>query len=1000
MPTSTLRPFTQILILFFFVMLIFGCSSGGNNSSPILPDETQSTTEITGSTAVSGENNHFCLLYNMIYFDVTDPDDPQYEIVPVRGNSIHLNILKFLETGPCANCFHIEALTSPQPGVLDFNIRIIHPFTDLNLSIFDVRGIIMFNGSHVFPESGLTISDPAMGDGGLLNADGYTALYNGSTMGMAGPLFTYYPGKKSTPVIPNADLNGFKRYRDQFTRNLLMAGWQAIESYSLRMPAAGQFALGYAVDASWAMPINQPVEEPETDFGPDANCTEAWKIKVTDYYPGLTSEGGTTTLKIYVYDWQGYDDAHPVIVECPDLFDGEIQAQLIKGGPNSSHYEVTIENTNLAGEGEHLVLIRKEAAENDPVSEPWLDLTAYQVAKIKVNVDFGTPVDVTPPWLNMNPNEICVDGNYAYMACGFNGLHIVDISDPVNPVWVNRVDTHGDAVGVALAGGYAYVPNLEHYGPSNDDFSVIDIEPVESAHIVNTVHALERSNHVSISGEYAYVSGSSRFSIVDITDPVFPTVIKTIKLNNGLFNYNSFGKITASGGYAYVGLIHFAGDVGGGGSTSYSFAIYDIDPPGSAYKVKSFQIGGFPRDIVVSGGYAYISCRDLAIIDIDPPESAYLYSYASLTDRTTALGLSGNYAYVTDSKSGLEIFDIEQPDSPYLVNTIDTPGKAEDVSISGDYAFIADEGSGLQIIDIGQVGSSYIVSSVEMLVDAYGVDVSEGYAYVAGENFQIINIEQPELAYIVNTIETISDVDEVKVAGGYAYVAGENFQIIDIDPPESAYIVNTLDINARQIAIAEGYAYVVRYDLEIIDIDPPESAYIVNSVDMPLLTYGVAVAGGYAYVTARDSYDDPNGEFTIIDVEPPESAYIVNSVTTLDEWVYGVAVAGDYAYVASRESDNNNHREIKIIDIEPPESAFIYNTIGTGDWTLGIKEYGGYVYAINGEEGIRVIDVDPPESPYYVSSIETTDFTNDIAVSGGYAYIADENGGLRIIQLF
>ncbi len=993
MSTATLRSLVQILILFFFVTLIFGCSSGGNNSSPVLSSVTPSPADITERTLSTGENPHFCLLYTMIYFDVTDPDDPSYEVVPVRGGSMHLNVLKFLETGDCDYCFNIEDIVIPQPGVLEFDVRIRHPLENLDFSVFDVRGIVMFDGTHVFPESGLTISDPAMGDGGLLNADGYTALYNGSTMGMAGPMFTYYPGEHSTPVIPNADINGFKRYREGFTRNVLPPGSNNSETYSIRMPESPQFAFGYAVDASWAEPINQPVSDPETDFGPEANCTEAWKIKVTEYGPGLTVDGGSATLKINIFDWQDFDDAHPVIVECPDLFDGELQAQLINSGGNSSEYEVTIENSKLAGDGEHLVLIRKEAAENDPTSEPWLDLTAYQVVKFHVSVDFGLPVNVTPPWLNMNPEGVCVEGDYAYMACGIKGMHIVDISDPVNPFWVNRVDTIGKAGGVAVAGGYAYVVG--------EFFQIIDIEPVESAYIVNTLNQVDHAYYVSISGNYAYVSGGDEFSILDITDPVTPSVITTIELSGGgMFSSFSFGKITASGGYAYVGMSHFSGDIGIGGSISYYFKIYDIDPPESAHSVESLDIGSFAKDIVVMGGYAYITKGDLAIIDIDPPESAYMVGSAPLIYNTTSLELSGNYAYVTDSKSGLEIFDIQQPESPYLVNTIYTPGEAEDVALAGDYAFIADEGSGLQIIEIGEVGSSYIVSSVELLVDAYGVDVSDDYAYVGGENFQIVNIEQPELPYIVNSIDATNDVEVVKVEGGYAYVAGDDFQIIDIDPPESAYIVNTLDVKARQIAIAEGYAYTVFGDFNIIDIDPPESAYIVNTIDMPFRTYGVGVADGYAYVTARDSSDSSNGEIKIIDIDPPESAYIVNSLTTFEEWNHGVAVAGDYAYIASQSSVVNYNTTIKILDIEAPESAFIYNTIPSGSNPFGVVESGGYLFAINGEDGIRVIDVDPPESPYYVSTIDTTDSSNDVAVSGGYAYIADENGGLQIIQLY
>jgi len=805
---------------------------------------------------------------------------------------------------------------------------------------------------------------------------------------MAESLYTYYPGKLSTLEIPDSDVNGYKRYRDSVTRNIFPSGRSSKETYTIRMPVSDQFAFGYAVDASWAQPINTPVVDPETDFGPDANCCEAWKIEVTDSGPGLTPAGGSTNLKISIYDWQGLDDAHPVIVECPDLFDGEVQAQLTSAGDYKSKYEVTIENTNLAGEGEHLLLVRKEAFENDPASQPWLDLTAYQVAKVLVKDEIGQPVEVTPPWLDMNPDAICVDGDFAYMASGIGGLFIVDISDPEGPVYVNQVDTFDEARCVAVKEGYAYV--------GTEDLLILDIDPVESASIVNTVSRVDHANYVSINGNYLYASGGNEFCILDITDPVSPSIIITFELSSGMMSSSSFGKVTASGDYAYVGRSHTSGDIGGGSGTSYSFHIYDINPPELAHGVGSLNCYGFCRDIVVEGGYAYITIGDLTIIDIDTPESPYIVGNASLPDRTTSLEVAGNYAFVTDSKSGLEIFDITQPESPALVNTVNTPGSAKDVALSGNFAFVADEGSGLQIIDIGDIGSSSIISAIEMIVDANGADVSGDYAYVGGQNFQIVNIEQPENAYIVKKVDTTSEIDIVKVQGGYAYIQGDEFQIIDIDPPESAYVVNTLDVKSRQFDIANGYAYSVRYDFKIIDIDPPESAYIVNTVDMPWFTHGVAVDGGYAYVTARDLNDSSDGVLKIIDIDPPESAYIVNSLITEDGLNYGIAVAEDYAYIASNTPHGN---DIKVVNIENPESAFLSNTMGSCSNPFGIKELGGYIFTINGESGIQVIDINPPESPYYVFTIDSNDSANDVDVSGDYIYISDKDGGLRIFQL-
>ena len=377
-------------------VLLCGCS--GQGSQPVVPDETNSNPELTGnsSTAIDTTGNgHYLLLYNQIYIDAENPDDPIIDIIPVREGEMHLNILKFLEDGPCFNCFKLVGFNFPQPGILDVDIQIDHPFTGfppddpLLYSLFDVRGIMMFNGNHGFPIAGKKISDPALGDGILLNADGYTALYNGKTFSApTGDLLKYYPGNFSTPAIPNSDINGYKYFitdDPSNNRNAFIAGSSDTVTFSLKLPT-GPFVLGYAVDANWWLPTTQPVGNPLTDFDTNANCPEPWKIVVTEepIGDGLTDQGGSTKLIIDVYDWQGKDTHHEPVVECPELFDGQLTATWDSTGPGYSRYEVAVSNDKLADVGEFWYLAGVEANENNPSGTPWLDLTSYQLQILTV----------------------------------------------------------------------------------------------------------------------------------------------------------------------------------------------------------------------------------------------------------------------------------------------------------------------------------------------------------------------------------------------------------------------------------------------------------------------------------------------------------------------------------------------------------------------------------------------------------------------------------------
>ncbi|MCX6645480.1 MAG: hypothetical protein NTY09_03855, partial [bacterium] len=382
--------FRGVLVSAIMWLIISGCA--GQSSLPVTPDMAISPSELTGNAEIpsdSDESSHYLLAYNYIYIDPEAPDGPKIEIIPVRETEIHLNILKFLEDVPCTNCFKIVGFNVPQPGYLNVDIEIHHPLDDLMYSVFDVRGIMMFQGSHEFPVVGKSISDPAIGDGALLNPDGYTALYNGSTLTASiGDLQKYYPGNIATLDVPNSDINGYKYYitdNPSNNRNAFYADTSDVRTWELKLPT-GPFVLGYAVDANWWVPISEPVDDPLTDFDLNANCPEPWKIVVTEepILQGLTDQGGQTKLVIDIYDWQGKTTYYDPIVECPELFDGSLTAAWVSDGSDYARFEVTASNSKMASIGNYKCLIMVEAKENNPINKPWLDLTAYQLQTLAV----------------------------------------------------------------------------------------------------------------------------------------------------------------------------------------------------------------------------------------------------------------------------------------------------------------------------------------------------------------------------------------------------------------------------------------------------------------------------------------------------------------------------------------------------------------------------------------------------------------------------------------
>jgi hypothetical protein len=376
------------LITYMAALSLLVLSCAGNSmppsqaGSPLAPQLTQQE-----SSGLAG--THYLWGYYAVFVDPSNLDADGIEIVPVRLATDHWNVLKWLEQTPCTTCVTIPHVENSDHGTRLFDVRITHPFPTANLTGFDVRGIAMFKGSKTFPIAGLTTSERTLGDGELVNADGYTTLYNLATAGKGpGGLQGYIKGKFASVQPPDSALNGYKRYVTNYptnTRNVFYSGTAMTVTYDIDMPDTA-FVFGYAVDASWVPPSNKPVLDPMHDFPPEANCPEPWRIDVFEapVGDGLTTKGGSTVLTIDVYDRQGKDSHALPVIECPELFDTPVNAEWKSEGIGCASYQVTVTNEDLAPAGVYKCLISVEDNENAGSPE-WLDLTAYQIHLLTVS---------------------------------------------------------------------------------------------------------------------------------------------------------------------------------------------------------------------------------------------------------------------------------------------------------------------------------------------------------------------------------------------------------------------------------------------------------------------------------------------------------------------------------------------------------------------------------------------------------------------------------------
>ena len=274
------------LLVALVAALVLGCARGPT-APPIPGSDDPADTRMT--SVIERPDGPYRLWGEWTFF-INDNHD-RVDVVPKRDAHFHLNALKFLEDH-CRNCLEIVSVRSNGDGTVDLTIRLTHPFPDRpEYTGFDVKGIIMFNGSLEYdkdsdalrniPVEGplFRVSWKELGDPEVLNADGWTFRWNPEyDSGSSQPIFNYWQGRFSNG-IPNAHLNGYLNFYSREERHIFESHARVERTYRIWLPP-GPVVVGYAVEACWEPPTVVPVTDPVNDFPISANQPEPYVFNV------------------------------------------------------------------------------------------------------------------------------------------------------------------------------------------------------------------------------------------------------------------------------------------------------------------------------------------------------------------------------------------------------------------------------------------------------------------------------------------------------------------------------------------------------------------------------------------------------------------------------------------------------------------------------------------------------------------------------------------------
>lgn len=391
-------------------------------------------------------------------------------------------------------------------------------------------------------------------------------------------------------------------------------------------------------------------------------------------------------------------------------------------------------------------------------------------------------------------------GGIEYALVGLdNGVAFLDISDPVNPLYLGKLPTHTDPSlwrDVKVYNNYAFVVS-EASGHGMQIFDLTRLRSVSNPPEIFTEDAHYNgfgSAHNVVINElegYAYGVGTSTFSggphFVNIQDPLNPV---------------------AEGGYSM-------------GSYSHDGQVVTYNGPDSDYVGREIYIGSNETEVVIVDITNKANPQGISTVSYS--STAYTHqgwltedhSYFLLGDEIDEINFGFNTRTV--------VFDLNDLDNPQLSFEYTGPTPATDHNgyTKGDSFYLANYTAGLRVIDISDISNGNMVESGYF--DVFTANNNAGYngawnvfPYFESGNIMISSLVFSDPNYIpgvylvkasnlsLNDSETSENFSIYPNPASTELIVSTKNQIIDsivISDVMGKILINYKDVNAENLKV-------------------------------------------------------------------------------------------------------------------------------------------------------------------------------------------------------
>lgn len=551
----------------------------------------------------------------------------------------------------------------------------------------------------------------------------------------------------------------------------------------------------------------------------------------------------------------------------------------------------------------------------------------------------------------------------AFLACGSEGLRIVDLSNPALPIDLGHFAS-GGAYAVTLAGDYAVV------GGSQSAI-IVNISDLTRPFETSRVSTANYVTKIQIVGNRVFVAAANGIVFADITNPAEPLV---------LWSTAEYGAADLE---AHGNLVYAA-------CTYRGLVVLDITDITDPQEVGNVQVGWeYVNGVSVSGNYAYLAAgwAGLAVVDLTTMQVV-----AGIDSFQYAMGVDvvDGFCYINygNPECPLAIVDISDPLAPQTLGIYDPPSDLYSFEVAGNVVYVADVYHGLRVVSITDPAAPEEIQRYSRYGEDRDVIVSGNLAFVREDyKLKIVDVADMQNPRELGYYEMDWPYGDLDVLGNVAYLTTHGYNCVyavDVSDPAaptliSRFYVGDYDIHYR-MAIYDHYGYLVENDgLRIVDLADPAHLQEVGFFSRFVGNAEIAVGGHYAFINAGF-----NHQLLALDLTNPIAPTVVGSYF-LDNYSVGMTVSDGVLYAAT-PNKLWEFSATSFANWAPLGETSMSSEFGLHLQNLSVQNKFAYLTAT---QGLYVFDVNDPAAPRLVGQHATSGTALAVTVTGSVAVVAD-----------